>query len=38
LSVSSATWENTEGKVIGKFDEALQKLYLETQADSLNQD
>ena len=28
----------TEEKVIGKFDEALQKLYLETQAASLSQD
>jgi len=28
----------TEEKVIGNFDEALQKLYLETQAANLNQD
>lgn len=28
----------TEEKVIGKFDEALQKMYLETQSNNLNQD
>jgi hypothetical protein len=34
----SATWELRKKRVIGRFDEALQKLFLETQADHLDKE